>query len=93
MNHPKISNDTPAWILQVWLAFILAMVACAAGIYFLPVEAWIRAQLGTAFLFLVTSCFTLAKTIRDNHESEKLINRVSEAKAEKVLRDYELETA
>jgi len=41
------------------------------------------------YLFTVTTCFTLAKTIRDKHESQRLINRVKEAKTEKILADYE----
>lgn len=89
MNHPKISNDTPAWIFQVWAAFILSVVAVGAGIYMLPVEPWIRGYMGMAFAFLMASCFTLSKTVRDTHESSKLINRVNEAKAEKVLNEFE----
>lgn len=41
-------------------------------------------------LFCVGSCFTLSKTVRDNHEARKLINRVSEAKTERMLHDFEL---
>jgi len=93
MNHPKISKDTPAWIIQVWASFILSLIAMAVGIYHLPVEPWISGYLGVTFLFSIGSCFTLAKTIRDNHESDKLINRVTEAKAEKVLREFEAEAA
>jgi hypothetical protein len=32
--------------------------------------------------------FTLAKTIRDEHESKKIINRIGEAKAVQMLREY-----
>jgi len=34
----------------------------------------------TGWLFLVSSTITLSKTMRDKHESQRLINRVSEAR-------------
>ena len=46
-----------------------------------------------AFLFSLGSAFTLAKTIRDNHEGSKLINRITDARTEKVLRGLELEAS
>lgn len=41
-------------------------------------------------LFSIGSCFTLSKTVRDNHEARKLINRVSEVKTERMLSEYEM---
>ena len=35
------------------------------------------------------SCLSLAKTVRDSHEGEQLINRLREAKAEKIIREFE----
>ena len=37
------------------------------------------------FLMLAQSCVTMTKTIRDNHESGKLVNRIEDAKAERLL--------
>lgn len=37
--------------------------------------------------FTVSSAFGLAKTLRDAHESSRLITKISEAKTEKMLRD------
>jgi len=39
--------------------------------------------------FTVGSAFTLSKTIRDDHESDKIINRIKNAKTERVLKDFE----
>jgi hypothetical protein len=36
----------------------------------------------------VQSCVTLTKTIRDMHESGKLVNRIEDAKAERILMDF-----
>ena len=60
------------------------------GIYQLPTELWVKGYMTMGLFFCVGSSFTLAKTVRDNHESRKLINRVTEVKTERMLQDYEL---
>lgn len=67
-----------------------AVGTTGVGIYALPATIWVKAFMSMGLLFTVGSTFSLAKTMRDKHESEKLIGRVSEAKTEKLLRDYEL---
>lgn len=89
----EVRLDTPAWIFQTWASFILSMTVTGIGIYYLPVDLWIRAFMAMGMLFTVASSFTLAKTVRDNHEAERLVNRVKEAKAEKLLREYEFADA
>ena len=44
-------------------------------------------------LYLVASTFTFAKTVRDEFEGQKLINKLAEARAEKLLKDYERDSA
>ncbi|WXA85296.1 hypothetical protein LVJ94_03185 [Pendulispora rubella] len=61
------------------------------GIAYLPVDAWVRGFLGMGVLFTVGSCFSLAKTIRDEHEDKRLISRIDEAKTTRILRDFEKE--
>lgn len=63
--------DTSAWILQVWMAFAIAIFLMGLGIYFLPVDRWIRGFTAIGSLFVLASSFTLAKTIRDNAEAAK----------------------
>ena len=89
----EVHRDTPAWIFQVWASFLISVVASGIGIFYLPVDLWIRGFMSIGLLFTITSSFTLAKTVRDNHEAEKLINRVKDAKAEKLLREYEFAEA
>lgn len=48
---------------------------------------WVKAFLGMGILFITVSCFSLAKTLRDQHEQQKLVNRINEAKTEKLLRE------
>ncbi|RAL20862.1 hypothetical protein DL240_14345 [Lujinxingia litoralis] len=90
MEHPTVQKDTNAWIFQVWASFLLATGITITGIVYLPVDLWMKSFLLMGMLFTLGSSFTLSKTIRDNHEARRLINRVSDAKAEKILREYEL---
>jgi hypothetical protein len=92
MEHPILQKDTSAWIFQVWASFLLATLSTGLGILYLPVDGWMKGFLGMGLLFTVGSCFSLAKTIRDNHESSKLLNRITDAKTEKILREYEMKT-
>jgi len=59
------------------------------GIVYLPVDRWVRGFLAMGLLFTINACFTLAKTVRDNHEAGKFINRLTGAKAEKLLQEFE----
>ncbi len=85
-------RDTDAWVFQAWAAFVISFGTMLVGIMRLPVDPWIRGFLGMGLVFTVNACFGLAKTIRDNHESQRLVNRISDAKAEKLLREYELKS-
>jgi hypothetical protein len=82
-------SHTTAWNVQVYLSFFIALFALAGGILFLPVDWWSRGYLMMGTMFTVGSTFTLAKTVRDNHESAKLRNRVNQAKAEELLHRFE----
>ena len=89
MNDNLIKQNTPAWRVQVWIIFILSFGGMLFGIVKVESDPWTKAFLAMAFVSTVSACFTLAKTIRDDHEAEKLINRVSSAKTEQILTQYE----
>jgi hypothetical protein len=67
--------DTGAWIMAVWLAFAIALVLTAWGMWRMTVLDWQKYYVVVSGLFLVSSTFTLAKTVRDGHEVE-LMDRV-----------------
>ena len=91
MINQDESRDTPAWIFQVWASFVTSIGITAIGILYLPVSHWVRAFFAMGLVFVVGSCLSLAKTLRDNHEAKRLNNRISEAKAARILRDFDLE--
>lgn len=84
-----IRRESAAWLFFVRVAFVLALAANAAGVYYLPVDAWQRAFLGMGELFLVGTTINLAKTLRDEHEARHLLNRITEAKTHKLLREFD----
>lgn len=92
MHHPTAQKDTAAWIFFVWTSFFVAVSLMTIGIAYVPVNAWIKGYLVMGLFFSLGATFTLAKTIRDNHEAQKLINRFVDAKTEKILHEYELRT-
>lgn len=91
MTDHGIRTNSAGWLFFVKASFALSLAAVA--VYFLPVAAWVRGYVATAFLFALASAFTLAKTIRDEHEAQRLINRISEAKTERILKDHDREPA
>lgn len=90
MNHPTVSKDTPAWILFVWLSFIVSSLLMMIGILNAPVDLWVRGYFIMGLFFVVGSTFTLAKTLRDNHEAQRSLNRIMDVRTEKMLHDHEL---
>ena len=44
-----------------------------------------KGYLTMGIVMLVQTCITLTKTVRDNHESSRLVNRIEDAKAERLL--------
>jgi len=89
MDSNAISKNTAAWRMQTWLSFIISFGLMMIGIAYLPVDFWIKGYLMMGLIFTVGSCFSLAKTIRDDHESDRLINRINNAKTEKILKEFE----
>lgn len=89
METPELQQDSAAWRFFVQVAFVLAVGLMSVGIYELPVNAWMRGFLGMGLFFTVSATLTLAKTMRDDHEARKLIKRLTDAKTEKMIHEYE----
>jgi hypothetical protein len=57
----------------------------AVGVFYLPIDLWMKGYLTMGIVMLIQSCVTLTKTIRDMHESGRMVNRIEDAKAERLL--------
>ncbi len=89
MNNNLINQNTSAWRFQVWATFLLAFMGLLIGIFMMDGDFWVKGFLAMGVIATVSASFTLAKTIRDDHEAERLINRVTSAKTEKIITEYE----
>ncbi len=92
MKAETIQQDSAAWRLFVVVSFMLSLGATSLGLMIVPVDLWVKGYLAMGLYFTVSSTFILSKTIRDAHESGKLINKISEARTEKMLKDFELKS-
>ncbi|MEM1055939.1 MAG: YiaA/YiaB family inner membrane protein [Bacteroidota bacterium] len=88
-KDPDLHRDSPGWRAFVIISFACAVIAMGVGISLLPVEPWVRGYVAMGALFLTGSSFTLAKTLRDDHEATKWLNRVKDAKTERMIADLE----
>src|SRR5690348_9009137 len=84
--QPKV---TAAFYAQAAASFALGLISVAAGIFYLPVGGWIRAFLAIGLLYVVTSAFTLAKTVRDAQEVGTVVRRVDQARIDKLLNEHD----
>lgn len=89
MKTPEPALRTSAaYFIQSAIAFAVSLGSLAIGVAYLPMSAWQRGFLAVCALFLVTSCFNLAKVIRDQHEASQFRNRVDEARLEQVYLEH-----
>jgi hypothetical protein len=84
MNQ-NVQPHSSAWVTFTYVSFAGAAFMVAIGVFFLPLDLWTKGYLSMGIVMLVQSCVTLTKTIRDMHESSKLVNRIEDAKAERIL--------
>jgi len=63
-------GDTPMFKYVVWLGFFVAMALTGWGLLRMEINETYKAFLGVSWLYLITTAFTLAKTLRDRHEAD-----------------------
>lgn len=88
MDESAIQRHSAGWLFYVKAAFGISLGLMILGIVWLPTNLWIKGYLVMGSMFVVGSTITLAKTLRDDHEARRLVNRISEAKTERLLKEY-----
>ena len=83
--NPNVQPHSGAWVTFTYASFIASAFLIAVGIFFMPVDLWMKGYLTMGIVMLVQTCVTLTKTVRDVHEGSKLVNRIEDAKAERLL--------
>jgi hypothetical protein len=79
------TGHSAAWITFTYASFFASVAMVGIGILFAPIDIWIKAYFAMGAALLVQSCITMTKTLRDVHESGKLVNRIEDARAERLL--------
>ncbi|HEY8564122.1 MAG TPA: YiaA/YiaB family inner membrane protein [Beijerinckiaceae bacterium] len=85
MNPQTTPQHSSAWVTFTYGSFLGALAMVALGIVFMPVDIWLKGYLAMGTVMLVQSCVTVTKTARDLHEGRRLVNRIEDAKTERLL--------
>lgn len=80
-------KHSSAFVAFSYLSFGLSVAMVAGGVFVMPIDHWMKGFLFMGTVMLVQSCIILTKTIRDNVEAEKLLNRIEDARTERLLMD------
>ena len=76
--------DTASWVMTVWAAFAAAIALTAWGLWRMNIPSWEKSYMVVSWLFLVSSTFTLAKTVRDGHEAQLMERSGPDTEAAKL---------
>ncbi len=87
MLPTDMQSHSGPWLFFVKASFASALLAMAAGVFLMPGDLMIKGYFALCALFLVSATINLTKTLRDDHESQRLINRISDAKAQKMIQE------
>ena len=86
MNNPVL-HHSQSWIVFTYVSFAAALAMVIGGIVLMPLDLAMKGYLAMGVVMLIQCCITLTKTIRDNDEASKLVNRLEDAKTERLLMD------
>jgi hypothetical protein len=84
-----MSTTTPhhsgPWLTFTYANMLMSLALTLGGIFFLPMDIWIKGYMLMGVMMLVSSSITVTKTIRDVQEAGKLVNKIEDAKTEQLL--------
>jgi len=86
MNAQPLRHSA-AWVTFTYATFALSLGMIGLGVAFMPIDTWMKGFLAMGIILLVQSCISVTKTLRDNEEANKLLNRIEDAKTERLLMD------
>ena len=83
------TQNSKGWILFSYASFIIAMGATLIGAWMTEMTLEMKAFGTMGTLLITSSSFTLAKTLRDEHEAQRFHNQLEDARTEKLLREVD----
>ncbi len=83
------TQNSKGWILFSYASFAIAMGATLIGAWMTEMTLEMKAFVTMGTLLITSSSFTLAKTLRDEHEAQRFHNQLEDARTEKLLREVD----
>ena len=84
MNNQNQSHSG-AWIAFNYANVAIALAMTVGGVFFLPLDVWIKGYLLMGIAMLLSSAISVTKTIRDVQEGSRLLTKIEDAKTEQLL--------
>lgn len=85
MSNSYINKPSQTWNMFTYLQFAVASIMMAGGIFFLEATFAAKGFYAMAAIMLVSSTAAITKALRDNEESERLHNKIEDARTERLL--------
>jgi hypothetical protein len=83
--NPTLSQHSGAWVSFTYANMVVSLALTLGGVFFLPIDLWIKGYMLMGVTMLVSSSIIVTKTVRDVQESGKLVNKIEDAKTEQLL--------
>ena len=83
------TKNSKGWILFSYVSFIIAIGATLIGAWMTDMTLEMKGFVTMGTMLITSSSFTLAKTLRDEHEAKRFHKQLEEARTEKLLREVE----
>ena len=84
-TNTQHQSHSGAWIAFNYANLAVALAMTVGGVFFLPLEIWIKGYMLMGIAMLLSSAISVTKTIRDVQESSRLLNKIEDAKTEQLL--------
>ncbi|MFT3988525.1 YiaA/YiaB family inner membrane protein [Aestuariivirga sp.] len=86
MNNTDLPlKSSSAWSMFTYVSFAIAAAMMAGGIYFLEASFSAKGFYAMSALMLVHTTVSITKTMRDDQEASRMINKLEEARTEKLI--------
>jgi hypothetical protein len=92
MHNDTLFKSSSAWNAFTYLSFGVSAVMMAGGIFFMDAGFAAKGFYAMSALMLVHTTVSLSKTLRDDQEAAKMINKIEEARTEKLLMEMNRST-
>lgn len=88
MSTKYQNSNTQAFSTLAWISFGVSFIGMVVGLIYLQMDIYQKAFIGMTYLFSISSCFVLAKVVRDKQEGEDYVKKIEHAKTEQMISKY-----